>query len=198
MSRNPRSTDIRNVLLPWQIGGISALLAGCASQIIDSTSPSRIPSAPFVAPNVSILAASAATVVDDPLIAPTALPVLPVSDLPSLNDCHAACPPTVVDTEPPKIVLDRGLASWYGSRFHGRRTASGERFDRYAFTAAHRTLPFGLRVRVRDVDTGKTVVVRINDRGPLKTTRIIDLSEAAMSALGPKHRGLITVELSPE
>jgi len=95
-------------------------------------------------------------------------------------------------------VFERGQASWYGGRFHGRRTASGERFDRHGFTAAHRTLPLGTRVRVRSVATGHEVVVRINDRGPFKSSRIIDLSEAAMSALGVRLRGVTAVELLPE
>lgn len=95
-------------------------------------------------------------------------------------------------------VLDKGLASWYGSKFHGRRTASGERYDRHAFTAAHRTLPFGTRVRVRSVVTGKEVVVRINDRGPFKRSRVIDLSQAAFNALGLQGRGVTQVELLPE
>jgi len=93
---------------------------------------------------------------------------------------------------------ETGLASWYGPGFHKRRTASGERFDRHAFTAAHRTLPFGTRVRVRSLATGQEVVVRINDRGPHKPTRIIDLSEAAITALGVRHRGVTAVELLPE
>lgn len=95
-------------------------------------------------------------------------------------------------------VLEKGLASWYGSKFHGRRTASGERFDRHAFTAAHRTLPFGSRVRVRSVVTGKEVVVRINDRGPFKRSRVIDLSQTAFNALGLQGRGVTQVELLPE
>lgn len=94
--------------------------------------------------------------------------------------------------------LERGLASWYGRRFHGRRTASGERYDRHAMTAAHRTLPFGTRVRVRSVVTGKEVVVRINDRGPFKRSRVIDLSQAAFHALGLQGRGVAQVELLPE
>jgi rare lipoprotein A len=95
-------------------------------------------------------------------------------------------------------VLEKGLASWYGSKFHGRRTASGERYDRHAMTAAHRTLPFGTRVRVRSVVTGKEVVVRINDRGPFKRSRVIDLSQAAFNALGLRGRGVTQVELLPE
>lgn len=95
-------------------------------------------------------------------------------------------------------VLETGLASWYGRKFHGRRTASGERYDRHAFTAAHRTLPFGTRVRVRSVVTGKEVVVRINDRGPFKRSRVIDLSQTAFNALGLQGRGVTEVELLPE
>lgn len=95
-------------------------------------------------------------------------------------------------------VIGKGLASWYGRRFHGRKTASGERYDMTDFTAAHRTLPFGTRVRVRSVHSGNEVVVRINDRGPFKRTRIIDLSQAAFVALGLHDRGVTQVELLPE
>ncbi len=94
--------------------------------------------------------------------------------------------------------LARGKASWYGPRFHGRRTANGERYDMHALTAAHKTLPFGTKLRVRSVHTGKEVVVRINDRGPYKHQRIIDLSRAAMVALGALERGVTEVELLRE
>jgi len=94
--------------------------------------------------------------------------------------------------------LAQGLASWYGPGFHGRRTANGERYDMHALTAAHKTLPFGTRVRVRSVHTGKEVVVRINDRGPYKHQRIIDLSLAAITALGARHRGVTEVVLLRE
>ena len=77
-----------------------------------------------------------------------------------------------------------GKASWYGPGFHGRRTASGERFDSGDLTAAHRTLPFGSRVRVMNKTTGRAVVVRINDRGPYAHGRIIDLSRASAQAIG--------------
>ncbi|HDP80696.1 MAG TPA: septal ring lytic transglycosylase RlpA family protein [Spirochaetes bacterium] len=76
-----------------------------------------------------------------------------------------------------------GMASWYGREFHGRMTASGERFDMNELTAAHRTLPFGTVVEVRNLDTGKSVRVTINDRGPYKKNRIIDLSHAAARRL---------------
>ncbi len=88
-----------------------------------------------------------------------------------------------------------GLASWYGPGFQGRPTASGEKFDTREFTAAHKTLPFGTMVRVIDTDTEKFVIVRINDRGPFKSGRVIDLSEAAAEDLDMKERGIIPVQL---
>ena len=77
-----------------------------------------------------------------------------------------------------------GIASWYGGNFHGRQTASGERYNQNALTAAHRSLPFGTRVRVTNTSTGSSVVVRINDRGPFVGGRVIDLSRAAASTIG--------------
>ena len=89
----------------------------------------------------------------------------------------------------------RGLASWYGPGFHGRRTANGERFDQTELTAAHPTLAFGTRVCVRSAVNGKTVVVRINDRGPYTKSRVIDLSKAAAEELGMMGLGVKRVEL---
>ena len=88
-----------------------------------------------------------------------------------------------------------GRASWYGERHHGRRTACGEAFDMYAFTAAHKTLPFYSIVRVVERDTLKEVVVRINDRGPYSKGRVIDLSRAAARDLGIERQGLAVVDL---
>ena len=92
---------------------------------------------------------------------------------------------------------ERGGASWYGARFHRRRTASGELFDMRALTAAHRTLPFGTRVCVRSLLTGRAVEVRINDRGPFHPGRVIDLSQAAAEKLGSKGLGIKQVALAP-
>jgi rare lipoprotein A len=80
--------------------------------------------------------------------------------------------------------LQQGAASWYGPGFHGRKTANGERFNQHAMTAAHRSLPFGTKVRVVNERTGRAVVVRINDRGPFHGGRIIDLAKAPALALG--------------
>ena len=95
----------------------------------------------------------------------------------------------------PARELERGRASWYGPRFHGRRTANGERYDMHSLTAAHPTLPFGTLVRVRSLVTGREVDVRINDRGPFSPGRIIDVSRAAADALGMLGRGVKDVLL---
>ncbi|MGQ9478014.1 MAG: septal ring lytic transglycosylase RlpA family protein [Candidatus Bipolaricaulia bacterium] len=88
-----------------------------------------------------------------------------------------------------------GIASWYGPGFHGKRTASGEIYDMYRISAAHRTLPFGTIVKVVDLETGRSVVVRINDRGPFIEGRIIDLSYGAAKELGMVEKGLAKVGL---
>ncbi|HIV71209.1 MAG TPA: septal ring lytic transglycosylase RlpA family protein [Candidatus Aquabacterium excrementipullorum] len=90
---------------------------------------------------------------------------------------------------------ERGTASWYGTKFHGRRTASGEVYSMYGMTAAHRTLPIPSYARVRDVRTGKEVIVRINDRGPFHSSRVIDLSYTAATKLDMLGRGSTEVEI---
>lgn len=93
------------------------------------------------------------------------------------------------------IARMRGRASWYGPGFHGRRTASGERFNAGAYTAAHRSLPFGTKVRVTNLRNGRSVVVRINDRGPYAGGRVIDLSKAAAQAIGMIRSGTAPVRM---
>lgn len=88
-----------------------------------------------------------------------------------------------------------GQASWYGRQHHGKRTASGETYDMHKLTAAHRTLPFGTRVLVTHLETGRSVEVRINDRGPFVATRVLDLSYAAARRLGAVGDGVIPVGL---
>ena len=121
-----------------------------------------------------------------------------------LTDIDPMTPSDAVDLssfEPPleqeRVVrhLGSGTASYYGRKFHGRRTANGERFDMGAMTAAHRTLPFGSLVRVTNPRTGDSVVVRINDRGPFARGREIDVSRAAAEQIGLIRRGHGTVEL---
>jgi len=117
---------------------------------------------------------------------------------PSLSDPVAVDDPVEVD-DPALVledrVIERGRASWYGDLFHGRRTASGEIFNMHELTAAHKTLPFGTRLRVRNLANGREVAVRINDRGPHVRGRIIDLSRAAAAQVGLLHAGTATVVL---
>lgn len=91
--------------------------------------------------------------------------------------------------------VEQGVASWYGREFHGRRTSNGEPYDMYAMTAAHKTLPLPTTARVTNLATGKSIVVRINDRGPFKKGRIIDLSYGAARELGFVTAGTAMVEV---
>jgi rare lipoprotein A len=88
-----------------------------------------------------------------------------------------------------------GLASWYGSKWHGRKTASGKKFNKNSLTAAHKTLPFDSTVKVTNIENGKSVVVKVNDRGPYIDKRIIDTSERAAELLGFKQQGSTKVKL---
>ena len=92
-------------------------------------------------------------------------------------------------------VFQTGFASWYGRSFQGRTTASGEKFNMFEMTAAHRSLPFGSKVLVRSKTTGKSVEVRINDRGPFSNNRVIDLSIAAAQKLQIVDMGQDEVDL---
>jgi len=115
---------------------------------------------------------------------------------------HQYCLPTLAalaaglvlaQAQPPEAAAEQGIASWYGGPFEGQRAASGEIYHQGELTAAHRTLAFGTKVRVRRLDSGQSVVVRINDRGPNVASRIIDLSYAAARGLGMTHPGLVPV-----
>ncbi|MEO6228216.1 MAG: septal ring lytic transglycosylase RlpA family protein [Thermomonas sp.] len=95
----------------------------------------------------------------------------------------------------PEGYVETGLASYYGKKFHGRRTSSQEVYDMYAFTAAHKTLPLPSFARVTNLDNGKSIVVRVNDRGPFHAGRVIDLSYAAAVKLGYRDKGTARVEV---
>lgn len=99
-----------------------------------------------------------------------------------------------VCTSQAEAAAQTGKASYYK---HGKRTANGERFDPHGYTAAHRTLPFGTRVLVTNVKTGKSVIVRVNDRGPFIKSRIIDVSYGAAKVLGITATGVATVKIVP-
>lgn len=141
----------------------------------------------------AVLTLFTGTVQADALLSRPAAMMLPIP---------AASIPTPVLTRPRHqavgkipVRMLKGVASWYGSVFNGRTTASGEKFDMYAMTACHPTLPFGSKVRVIDLANHKSVVVRITDRGDLLNRRIIDLSYAAAQKLEMTQNGLAQVKL---
>lgn len=111
--------------------------------------------------------------------------------LTTLIGCGSARVPVADPTVQGRV--ERGLASYYADRYHGRRTASGEVYSMHAMTAAHRTLPFDTEVRVTHLESGKSIEVRINDRGPFVEGRIIDLSRRAAARLGMIDAGVASV-----
>jgi len=142
-----------------------------------------------VSDEMNVAAPGFGTNLADPIAQPVVAPVVPVANL-------AAPAPVVAEVQDEAEHIGAGNASWYGARFAGRRTASGERFNPGGYTAAHRTLPFGSKVKVTSQRTGQSIVVRINDRGPFHGNRLIDLSEAAADAIGLKARGQDRVALA--
>jgi rare lipoprotein A len=93
---------------------------------------------------------------------------------------------------------ETGMISYYAEKFDGKKTASGERFDKDGFTAAHRTLPFHTKVKVTNLDNGKSVVVEVNDRGPFSSSRILDLSPAAARKIGLMTKGTVKAKVTVE
>ena len=118
------------------------------------------------------------------------------------QDTDAAALPAVAASAIPladiieETEIDGGMASYYGNELAGNRTANGERFDPGELTAAHRTLPFGSMVRVTNMSTGDSVIVRINDRGPFSRGRVIDVSHAAAREIGMQRSGTARVKLA--
>lgn len=108
---------------------------------------------------------------------------------------EASYAPTDSAQNGPPGAVQTGNASWYGKDFHGGKTANGERYDMYSLTAAHRTLPFGTKVKVTNLDNGQEVVVRINNRGPYLKDRIIDLSKGAAREIGMLGDGIAKIRL---
>jgi rare lipoprotein A len=145
-------------------------------------------SAAVTDPGTSALDAAASAAVIE------ALPLEPSTEVTAPEVADPA--PLEAPSAPQETLLGRGSASYYAAKFHGRRTASGETFNNRAMTAAHRTLPFGTRVRVTNPSSGASVVVRINDRGPFTKGRMIDVSRAAAEQLGLIAPGHATVELA--
>ena len=125
--------------------------------------------------------------------APRAIP--PIATIPSSPETDEELSLEKIPAPSQPTQVETGLASWYGRRFHGKLTASGEIFNQEKFTAAHRTLPWGSRVKVTNLSNGKSVEVRINDRGPFVKGRIIDVSRAAARVLGIVKSGITIVRV---
>jgi rare lipoprotein A len=124
----------------------------------------------------------AVAIAADPAPAPTA--AAPTAPAPTIAAPAAATPKVTTST------AETGLAAVYSDKLQGRKTASGERYDRSRLTAAHKTLPFGTQLKVTNVKNNKTIVVRINDRGPVQAGRILDLSPTAARAIGIGRLGM--------
>ena len=180
-------------MLPYLVrlalaGCASALLAGC------TTAPTAPP--PVSPLSVSLPDQATPAAASQPLRPPAAPASAGTSFeyAPGISLADEVPQPGLLNGELPRE-FQRGHASWYGPGFNGRRTASGERYDMHAFTAAHRTLPFGTLVRVRSLVNGREVDVRITDRGPYSRGRIVDVSRAAAEELGMLGLGFKQVVL---
>ena len=136
---------------------------------------------------------SAATVVAPAVVAdyPVGNTALPVSQ----NNDVKVQKTSFVSKDIKTTLLQTGVASYYGPGFHGRRTANGETFNQNAMTAAHRTLPFGTKLKVTNLANGQSAIVRVNDRGPYAGGRVIDLSVAAAKQIGSTHSGVAKVRI---
>ena len=184
------STSLPQVAaLEWRVSALVLMAAVISSQGcgIISDAPNRVVSTRGVSPSESQTGNPSS---DKPPTHTLPREIPPIAKIPSPPETEqvpaATSQPTMMET---------GVASWYGPKFHGKLTASGEVFNQEKFTAAHQTLPWGSRVKVTNLANGKSVDVRINDRGPFGKGRIIDVSRAAARALGMVGRGITTVRV---
>ena len=161
------SIDMASCFFRGLIAAVALALAGCAAVPAPGPAGSVSTSTTAVKPKPSL---GVPPSLDAPLDLPVAVPAI---DTPPIDTAYSAA----------GRELERGGASWYGPGFHGKRTASGERYDMNALTAAHKTLPFDTMVRVKSLVNGREVLVRITDRGPFIRNRVIDLSRAAAAEL---------------
>lgn len=171
------------------IVALGILMVGCSS------APS--PKAPPRQPDFGDIRDSGPSSPVDTSHVPDAVPRYEVRTIAGNKNPYTVLGKTYHLIKDERAYKERGYASWYGKKFHGRRTSNGEIYDMYAMTAAHKTLPIPSYVRVTNVNNGKTAVVRVNDRGPFHSDRIIDLSYAAAQRLGIVNSGtgLVDVEI---
>ena len=184
------STSLPQVAaLEWRVSALVLMAAVISSQGcgIISDAPNRVVSTRGVSPSEPQTGNPSS---DKPPTHTLPREIPPIAKIPSPPETEQAPPATSQPT-----MMETGVASWYGPKFHGKLTASGEVFNQEKFTAAHQTLPWGSRVKVTNLANGKSVDVRINDRGPFGKGRIIDVSRAAARALGMVGRGITTVRV---
>jgi len=184
------STSLPQVAaLEWRVSALVLMAAVISSQGcgIISDAPNRVVSTRGVSPSESQTGNPSN---DKPPTHTLPREIPPIAKIPSPPETEQAPPATSQPT-----MMETGVASWYGPKFHGKLTASGEVFNQEKFTAAHQTLPWGSRVKVTNLANGKSVDVRINDRGPFGKGRIIDVSRAAARALGMVGQGITTVRV---
>ncbi len=175
------TTDPANGWKLWRywITGLAVVLAGCGS--LPRHAPPQADGAPGYAVDVNAI----------PDAVPRVEPRSPYGN-PDVYEVAGRRYKVMADS---RGYVERGIASWYGTKFHGRRAAIGEPYDMFAMTAAHKTLPLPTYVEVTNLENGRKVIVRVNDRGPFKANRIIDLSYAAAAKLGIVETGTGIVEI---
>lgn len=177
--------------------GVLALLAACAPQPVRHPPPSRppvpleVPVPPAELPSAHEAPPDIAALLALPDAVPKDEPRAKLGN-PAFYEVYGQRYTVLADG---RGYLERGVASWYGPDFHGIRTAIGEPYDMYSMTAAHKTLPLPAYARVTNLKNGRSVVVRVNDRGPFKANRIIDLSYAAALRLDMVREGTTLVEV---
>jgi rare lipoprotein A len=178
------------------------ILLACSGASASDMRPdvrSEVPSAPLVEHAVNAVEAMAIEAARDTAASASSATAMSTSPrqtpFVAVQDAVKNVLNSALETVQSNSLVEAGMASWYGSAFQGRRTASGERFDMNQLTAAHKTLPLGTVVQVRNPLNGKTVDVTINDRGPFIKGRVIDLSYRAALALGIVQAGRLPVEV---
>ncbi|MGJ7487611.1 septal ring lytic transglycosylase RlpA family protein [Variovorax sp. LT2P21] len=177
--------------VPWRAGFavlLAGLLVGCVAPPSSDEARPSAPAAPGLRPLTRDLSVPAGA-------RPRSAVPAARYDLASSGQDELGPDDGVPGDDAPRTIYQRGGASWYGIGFHMRKTANGERFDMSSMTAAHRTLPFNTVVCVRSLVNGREVLVRVNDRGPFSSGRIIDLSRAAAEALDMVSTGIKQVAL---
>jgi rare lipoprotein A len=178
--------------LSWLILVAALILASQGCGVVSETPDRAVWTRGGISPSESQTGSSS---IDKPQTHTFSREIPPIAKVPSVPESEEVPPIAKIPAPPQSTITETGLASWYGSRHHGKRTASGEIFNQAKFTAAHRTLPWGSRVKVTNLANGKSVEVRINDRGPFSKGRIIDLSRAAARSLGMVEQGITTVRI---